>query len=498
MSALFNYENHLFISYAHIDNYHYSGAAKGWIDLLHENLEIRLSQLLGKKPTIWRDRKLKGNDVFYDTIDIELSKTAILLSIISPRYVQSSSCRQELGSFFRLASQDVGVRLDDKHRVFKVVKTYVPFEDHPPEIRDLLGYEFYQCDQASGRVREFDQEIRPQGEKDKRFWDKFEDLVWDIMELIKRIESSGQPPATSTSGATIFLAETTSDLSEERDKVKRELQQYGHLVLPDKPLPWSAPALREAVRQYLNQSRLSVHLIGEHYGVIPEMETERSIVRLQQEMAIERGDTVEFSRLIWMPPDLQPKDELQRKFVVDLQNSFFSQNGSELLQVKLEDLKTIIQVKLTQKLKPAYELKEQAGAPRIYLICDQQDVDAVELLQNHFLNQGWEMTLPLFDGNESEVLTDHKENLLLCDAVLIYYGRASEGWLRMKLRDLIKLPGYGRTSPLAGKAVYIGAPESPSKERFKTLEAQVIKNYGEFDPAALAPFLAQINKAKGA
>jgi Domain of unknown function (DUF4062) len=498
MSDLFNFENHLFISYAHIDNYHFSGSAKGWVDLLHERLEIRLAQLLGKKPTIWRDPELKGNDVFNETIVIELSKTAILLSIISPRYLQSSSCRQELEHFFRLAAREVGVRFDDKHRVFKVVKTHVPIEDHPPDLRDLLGYEFFQRDQASGRVREFDHEISPQGEKDKRYWDKFEDLVWDIQELIKRIESRAQAPAPPTSGATIFLAETTSDLSEERDKVKRELQQYGHLVLPDKPLPWKAPMLREAVRQYLNQSRLSVHLIGEHYGVIPEMETERSIVRLQQEMAIERGDTSEFSRLIWMPPDLQPKDELQRKFVIDLQNSFSSHNGSELLQVKLEDLKTIIQTKLTQKLKPALDVKQQTGAPRVYLICDQQDVDAAEPLQNHLFDQGCEVTLPLLDGTESEVLNDHKENLLLCDAVLIYQGRASEGWLRMKLRDLIKLPGYGRTSPLAAKAVYIGAPESPSKERFKTLEAEVIKNYGEFTAAALAPFLARINKAKGA
>ena len=500
MSVLSNFENHLFISYAHIDNARFTGVEKGWIDHLHERLEIFLGQELGKAPKIWRDRKLRGSDVFNDTIVIELSKTAILLSIISPRYVQSSSCRRELDDFLRVAAQNGGVRLDDKHRVFKVVKTHVPLEEHPPELRDLLGYEFYQRDQASGRIREFDHEINSKGDKDQRYWDKFKDLVWDIKELVKRIESpqTNQTIIPATSGATIFLAETTSDLSEERDKVKRELQQYGHLVLPDRPLPWKAPALREAVRQYLNQSRLSVHLIGEHYGVIPEMETERSIVRLQQEMAIERGDTAEFSRLIWMPPDLQPKDELQRKFVIDLQNSFSSHNGSELLQVKLEDLKTIIQTKLTQKLKPAPDVKEQAGPPRLYLICDQQDVDAVEPLRNHFFDQGCEVTLPLLDGTESEVLNDHKENLLLCDAVLIYQGRASEGWLRMKLRDLIKLPGYGRTSPLAGKAIYIGAPESPSKERFKMLEAQVIKNYGEFDAAALAPFLAQINKAKGA
>lgn len=275
------------------------------------------------------------------------------------------------------------------------------------------------------------------------------------------------------------------------------MTQRGHQVLPDKELPLRAPALEEAVREYLKRSRLSVHLVGENYGIIPEMETERSVVRLQQQLAVERGDDAGFSRLIWMPPGLQSKDERQQKFIADLQNNFTSSNGSELLQVKLEDLKTIIQTKLAQKPKQAAAADEEAGATRLYLICDQQDIDAVDPLQNYLFERGIEVTLPLLDGSEAEVLQDHKENLLVCDALLIFQGRASEGWLRMKLRELLKLPGYGRTAPLLAKAVYITAPELPAKERFKTLEAPVIKNYGEFSPEAIEPLLAHISKAKG-
>src|SRR5262249_1334827 len=161
-------------------------------------------------------------------IVIALSQTAILVSVVSPRYLQSPSCRRELEDFFRLAAQNGGLQLDDKHRVFKVVKTHVALEEHPSELQVLLGYEFYHRDQGAGRVSEFDPEMSPKGEKDKRYWDKFEDLVWDMQELIKRLEShqSNQPPNPPASSATIYLAETTSDLSEERDKVKRELQQY--------------------------------------------------------------------------------------------------------------------------------------------------------------------------------------------------------------------------------------------------------------------------------
>jgi len=498
MSAKLNYKNDLFISYAHIDNARFTEIEKGWIDLLHEALDWRLPQLMGGPVKIWRDLKLGGNDVFNETIVIEVANSAILISVISPRYLSSSSCREELDRFFSAAAQSGGIRVDDKHRVFKVAKTYVPLQEHPPELQEMLGYEFYAVDKASGRFREYDNEIGPKGEKDKRYWEKFEDLAQDICLLLKRMgcETNTQSDVVSD-GATIYLAETTLDLQEERDKVKRELLQHGHLVLPDKALPQDGPSLKQVVRDYLKRSRLSVHFIGDYYGTIPEMETECSVVRLQEELAVERGDDAQFSRLIWMPPGLQAKEPRQEKFILDLQNSFSSHNGSELLQVKLEDLKTIIQTKLTQKPKPPIPVTEEGEASRVYLICDQSDVDAVGPLQDYLFAQGYEVILPLVEGTEAEVFQDHKDNLLLCDAVLIFQGHASEGWLRMKLRELLKLPGYGRTTPLLGKAVYVAGPASAPKERFKTLEALVIKNYSNFDPAPFAPFIARISKTKG-
>jgi hypothetical protein len=499
------YEDEIFISYAHIDNEPLAEGQRGWVQLLDERLRKRLAQLLGEPAKIWRDPKLQGNDEFSEILVQKVAKVALLVSILSPRYLKSDWCLRELDEFCRNAASQGGLTVSGKSRVFKVLKTFTPRQGHPPQLHGLLGYEFYEYDDISGRAREFSPEIDPN--RDPRYWEKLEDLAWDIKQQIERLRSSedepsassdsGEAQAVDSSAAAIYLAETTYDLTEQRDRIKRELLQRGHQVLPNKELPLRAPAIQEAIREYLKRSRLSVHLVGENYGIIPEMEAERSIVRLQQELAIERGDDTEFSRLIWMPPGLQPKDERQQKFVADLQNSFTSHNGSELLQVKLEDLKTIIQTKLTQKPKPARVVSEEAGAVCIYLICDQQDVDAVEPLKGYLFDRGYEVTLPLLEGSETEVLQDHKENLLICDALLIYQGRASEGWLRMKLRELLKLPGYGRTTPLLSKAVYVGAPEAPAKDRFKTLEAAVIKNYGEFNPAALEPFLAQIGKAKG-
>ncbi|HZC01476.1 MAG TPA: hypothetical protein VE844_08970 [Gammaproteobacteria bacterium] len=71
------------------------------------------------------------------------------------------------------------------------------------------------------------------------------------------------------------------------------------------PLPLNAPALEKAVRGYLPQAKLSIHLIGPYYGIIPEMERSRSNVCMQLDLAAERCGDPNFSRLIWMPLGLK-------------------------------------------------------------------------------------------------------------------------------------------------------------------------------------------------
>ena len=106
-----NFEYDLFISYAHIDNQHYSEVPQGGLNYLHERLQVSLSRRLGRAPRIWRDRKLRGNDVFDDEIKQTLANTAIFLPVMSPRYLESTSCRAEVQDFSRLARQQGGVRI---------------------------------------------------------------------------------------------------------------------------------------------------------------------------------------------------------------------------------------------------------------------------------------------------------------------------------------------------------------------------------------------------
>ena len=92
----------------------WSRGAKGWVANLHRALEIRVGQLLGKTPHIWRDPKLQGNDFFAETLVDRLKRVAVLVTVVSPRYIRSEWTRKELDEFWKAAEAQGGVRFAEQ------------------------------------------------------------------------------------------------------------------------------------------------------------------------------------------------------------------------------------------------------------------------------------------------------------------------------------------------------------------------------------------------
>jgi hypothetical protein len=497
------FEHDLLISYAHIDDQTLVAGEHGWVSRLHRLLEIRVAQLLGQTPKIWRDPKLQGNDFFADTILDRLPRIAALLSVVSPRYVQSEWCNRELKEFYRAAQQSGGVRVADKARIFKVVKTPVQRERLPEEVQPMLGYEFFVYDE-SGRPREMAQEYGPGA--DRAFLTKLDDLAYDITQLLELMqrEEAGTvtvQAAPEVSKGTVYLAETSFELKDEREAIKRDLVRNGYEVLPDRPLPLVADELDAFVREQLVRCKLSVHLVGKNYGVVPDGSVQ-SLVERQQVLASQLGASAGFKSVIWLMPGVEVEDTRQRTFIDHLHNDADVHATAEVLQVPLEELKTLVHQKLTppppKKIAPPAPAASANATPqRVYLLCDQQDVDAVRDVEDHLFARGFEVILPLFDEDEAAARIEHEENLQSCDAVLVYYGAAGELWLRRKLRELQKSAGLGREKPWLGRAIYVGAPVTPQKERFRTLEATLLHEPASgFDPAVLDSFLLELGEAR--
>ena len=120
-----NFEQNLFISYAHIDDQPLSPGEKGWITRFHTTLKAILSMRLGREAKIWRDEKLQGNDVFSNEIVAQFRQSALLMSVVTPRYLNSEWCTREAHGFCQAAQQSGGLVIGNKSRVFKVIKTPV-------------------------------------------------------------------------------------------------------------------------------------------------------------------------------------------------------------------------------------------------------------------------------------------------------------------------------------------------------------------------------------
>lgn len=490
-----DFDNDIFISYAHLDNQPLVKDSEGWVSQFHRALEVRIDQLLGRKSTVWRDPKLQGNDYYEDTIVDQLPMAAVLVSVFTPRYVHSTSCTSELVHFCETLKNDRGLRVHDKTRIFKVLKTPVPLEEQPEDIRDFLGYEFFKIDTVTGRVREFNQVFGHEAERE--FWIRLDDLAQDLCQLLRWLEHEASVTASGFIPGprdTVYLASCSSDVRDRYDEVKRDLLAHNYRVVPDRPLPLDAKQLKSVLREYIRQSRMSVHIIGESYGIVPDG-TDHSIVQLQNEAAVEREADSDFSRLVWIPPGLEAEDVRQRRFIEELRSDPRIQSGADLLETPFEDLNTQIH----NVLAPTKAVdRAEKGPPgqtevqSVYLMCDARDIKNITPVADCLFDQGCEVVLPAFQGDEAEVRADHEENLRGADGVLIYYGAPNELWLRNKLRERRKSAGLGRTKELKATAILIAPPKTDQEQWFRTHEARVIHQPNAFSSDLLEPFLADL------
>jgi hypothetical protein len=487
------FEADAFISYAHLDNVALVQSGLGWVTSLQRDLAIRLAQMLGKESRIWWDKKLTGDDVFDETLVTRLQRVALLVSVVTPRYVRSDWCKRELEEFCKAASAHGGLQVEDKLRLFKVHKTQVPLEEHPPQLQSVLGYDFFKIDPDSGKARELNDAFGAESVRD--YWLKLDDLAQDMSALLRRLERGGA--AAPASPGAVYLAMATSDQIESCEAVKRELEQHGYTVLPDRPLPTEQSQMEQAIRADLAACRMSIHLVGRSYGLIPEGGA-LSVCESQHELAIERAASGAFTRVIWIPPGLKVQEDRQLQLIERLRNDPRMLKGADVLEKPFEDLRTLINIRLRPQREPAAgsaaPVSGGGGLPYLYLMYDARDTKVVTW-SDYFFGQ-FEVIRPVFDGDEAETHAFHEENLRIADGVVILYGAGGEVWVSRKLREIRKSAGYGRTKARPEVAIALIPPRTPAKEAFRTHEGTVVAQWDGLSNDTWQPFIARV-KARG-
>jgi hypothetical protein len=491
---MMRFEKDLFISYAHIDNKPLTPEQKGWITRFHASLEALLSMRMGAEARIWRDDKLRGNDVFGPEILDQFAQTAVLVSVLTPRYLKSEWCNKELAEFCKRAEQSGGMVVANKARIFKVLKLPVETQESWPQVvKDVIGYDFFTIE--DGAPLELDSAY---GEKFAQDYNrKVGKLAWDVTQLLKTLESGTGDNGHDKPGPakpTVYLAECSYDRKQAREILEGELKRHGYTVLPDQTLPPDEEEYVAAVERLLKRCKLSIHLVGETYGGVPDGPSEKSEVVLQNDLAAKQSKSHQLKRVIWVPEGTHSKQAQQQAFIDALHQDAEAQIGADLITADIEGLKTSIHAILTKLEKSEPQLPVQAAAvdqaKLIYLICIEKDRKATVLLRKFCGGLGFEVAIPAFEGDAASVREAHQQLMTNADAVILFYGAGDEAWKRTIDNELKKMPGYRSGKPLSASYTFLADPKTTDKEDLIDMEEpNLINGLGDFSDTMMAAFV---------
>lgn len=368
----------------------------------------------------------------------------------------------------------------------------------------LFGFDLFETDSETGRVREFDEAL---GETLKqRFHERLYDLAYEICQVLKILKqlrsSGGKTSEPMANRRVVYLAPTTSDLDGERDRIRRELLERGHMVIPETPLPLARQELERVVRGHLEKCSVAIHLLGANYGITPE-DSPESLSCLQLKMSAGHAREHDLKRYVWMPSLGAVEDTRQKDFLRQVQEDGSLQEQAEIMEGDFSLLKReVVRWLEPPKAKPAVlnaggDREDEKGPPKVYLICEARDEEAVEPLEDYLFAQGLEVSLPAFDGTDADAEALHRENLMSCDAAIVYYGAAPKAWVDIKLRELLKAPGLGRDGAIEAQKVYVVPPGDRRKDRYRSLQAEVVRQGDGFEGSAeLEAFVGTLKGAK--
>jgi hypothetical protein len=323
----------VFISYAHLDNRALTPEEHGWISRFHRALETLLAMRLGRDARIWRDAKLRGNDEFDEEILGQLRQSMLFVSVLTPRYLQSDWCPREAREFCEAAAHSGGISVRNRSRIFKLIKTPVELGSVLPEpFHTTLGYEFFVRDET-GAPLDLDPAFGV--ELGQAFNRKVAQLAWHIAELLRAL---AQEQAVASKG-NVYLAETSHDRADDRERLAADLRLSGYHVLPDVPLPRDEAGYVRAVRALLASAELSIHLIGSKPDAIPEGPTGKCGIQVQNGLASEQSRAGQLRRVISLVEGARGDSVGHAAFLRELERNEAAQLGAELLTGDLESLK---------------------------------------------------------------------------------------------------------------------------------------------------------------
>jgi hypothetical protein len=363
------FEYDIYVSYAHLDS--------EWVNEFVRRLEVRVEQFAGRDTSIYSDTKLSGADAFEEQLSRAVRSSALLVAVVTPSYVNSKYCLDELARFEAVAREQTGgVMLGSDSRVVPVWAIPVERDRLAPELKELVGYWFFDG-VPEGPFRQF----RPDEPEYHKLLDSVAQHIARMLPTQRRRER-------------VYIT-ASPDMETYRRRLEQELAQRGYEAGSED--------------RVLGEAQLCVLLIGsEAAGLDPgrflEMTKQRPELRI----------------VIWTPPGTESAVPSRL-----MEEAGYYPGVDIVIRPFEQFVHTVLDVLRPRPRRPDLNAE---GTSSIYLSCEPQDRAAIgklvdRLHQQNFLvaiSSGRPSDNPLFDQS---------------DAVLIYWGTGSNLGVRTQVQN---------------------------------------------------------------
>jgi hypothetical protein len=495
MGYLPQFKNDLFISYRRVAN---EGPDK-WVEAFCNQLKTSLDEMLqvGKDDVdIWRDGdQLRGGEIFGNDIAQVLDNTAIFLAVISRSYFDSDECIKELDQFLGKLKDPTG---GSERRLVPVFKQpQDPDQPLPQEISKLNHHFFFRMDSKDSiHWREY-------GPADYQdigdFRANLARVAQDLQGMLKTLRGYARQRL-----GTVFVSRVSSELQNERDRLRSDLLQRGYLVVPEQPYVWNSDDTRGKIARDLEVAQLSIHLVS---GASNNPADDKH-ARLQLEIA---HDAMKLRKLpapmVWIKPsDKVPETDRE---LIDFIKNNLANKGVDYFQSSFEEFKRDIVDKLrpvqcqqpplpVHEIAPVYKEGHSAVPPvrpqaatspvrEIALLVEEEDVYELGDIKTLMVEKLFLEPKPVkFNGTSPKDGARLARTLADTKQCMIFWGKQSEEWVLDLLGDKALTGSLGKDR----MCVYAAGPVTAEKEAFQTTKAHTILAADDLSEQAIRTFFA--------
>jgi len=433
MALIPGYEYDIFISYVHADNESETESDEGWVNQFYKYLDTKLNKHSEEIKIWWDSKNLDRSEVFDNSIEDAIAKSAIMICLHSRRYVQSEYCMKELDYFHQKAEkEDAGLVIGNRSRIVNVLLSNIDYTEWPDKLQGTSGFPFHDGGDYGDPLKV---------SSDGPFGDQMKELRNALVHIFDDFTERPVKPKNEDA-FTIHLAEANDSLIDRRDGIIAQLTTEGYEVSVGDPSVSEVNVHQKKTEEAIQTAQLAVHLLGEFPGKKINGDPESRYIQKEVEIGLDLS-TPQF---VWLSSDLDIQsieNEPYRNFLQSLEVGTLSSKSTEFIRSNEAELLNMI-LDAADRLKRKELVENKQAAPetdglKVLLDTHIDDYLYAFNLKKNLVNNDIKLIFNPEDGDPQENIEILYDNISEAQKYIFLYGNEENNdWVDVRVKNTMK------------------------------------------------------------